>query len=93
MSSKKTPRNTQEFVDYRIAEAETKIDTVQATVDKLNDKLDTNFATKDYVDGQVKPLRLAIESLLDDRKWLIRLLIGFVITSILYVVFQVKVGH
>lgn len=88
--SKTTPRNTQEFVDYRIGEAETKIDSVQASVDRLNEKLDTSFASKDYVDSKIKNLDERISSIESDRNWAIRLVLGFVIMGILYAIVRFK---
>ena len=83
MTSKRTPKNTQEFVDYRIGELESKVDTVQGSVDRVNDKLNNTFATKDFVVGVEKNLSDRIGLLEDDRKWLIRLIIGTVLLGII----------
>lgn len=36
----KTPRNTQEFVDYRLNQTDKKIDNLTADIKEVNDKLD-----------------------------------------------------
>lgn len=88
--SEKTPQNQREFIDYRFGETNSNIAEVKKAVEKIQLQLNNSFATKDYVDGKVKDVDLRIESLESDRKWAVRLIIGFVIMGILYAVVQFK---
>lgn len=92
--SDNTPRTQKEFVDYRLNQTDRKIDTVSDSINKqldvINSKLDNNFATKDYVDAKVKVLADQIDDLLSDRTWLIRLVLGIVVASIITLIVRTK---
>lgn len=81
-----TPTNQREFIDYRFGETNSNIAEVKSAVEQIKVQLNNSFATKDYVDGKVKDMHLRIYSLESDRKWGVRLVVGFVIMGILYAV-------
>jgi septation ring formation regulator EzrA len=55
------PRTQKEFIEYRLNETNSKIDTIGHKVDTLTDKLDNNFATKDYVNTKISSLDDALQ--------------------------------
>lgn len=82
--SKDTPINQREFIDYRFGETNDNIQEVKQAVEGIKLQLNNSFATKDYVDGKVKEVQERVKSLESDRKWAVRLIIGFVLMGILY---------
>lgn len=87
MPARKTPRNNQEFVDYRISAVESQLGEMrienQTEFSRLHAKLDKTFATKDFVTSTYTQLSDRVALLEDDRKWLIRLIIGTVVLGII----------
>lgn len=93
-SKKNTPKNQHEFIDYRLNETDNKIDNANRKLERIEDKLNDTFATRDYVrdyvdekhetlDEKHKVLGERLGSLESDRTWLIRTVIGFVILGML----------
>lgn len=91
---KSTPKTTEEFLDYRIGEVETKLDELgkdtKSGLEGIQKKLDDNFATKDYVDERdsklderIKNVEEKITEYQDDKKWLVRLVFGAIIMAVL----------
>lgn len=90
MTKPAIPETNKEFIDYRFNETIKSIEDVKKDVKAVSEKLDTSFATKDYVDGKAKNLEERVLSLESDRSWAIRLIIGFVVMGILYAVVRFK---
>lgn len=88
--NKNTPQTQKEFIDYRFNETINSIDEVKKQIKDVSDKLDTSFATKDYVDAKIKNHEERLASLESDRQWLIRLVIGLIIVGIIGAVVRFK---
>lgn len=91
--SPKTPQTQKEFIDYRFNETNENIADVKKTLDEVQTKLNNTFATKDYVDTRDKGLDERVNSLENDRKWLVRLILGYVVFAIFGVFLYVKGAH
>lgn len=86
----KTPQTQKDFIDYRFNETIKSIEDVKQNVKEVSDKLDTTFATKDYVDTKVKGLDERVVDLESDRQWVVRAIVGAVIVGIIYAAFKFK---
>lgn len=89
----KTPQTQKEFIDYRFNETNENIAEVKKTLDEVQNKLNNTFATRDYVDTKDKGLNERLTSLENDRKWLVRLIIGYVVFAIFGVILYVRGAH
>lgn len=78
------------FIDQKLSEIVTKADKL-ASMDKIN-TIETDL--KELADKQtVQSLTSRVEALEDDKKWLTRLVIGFIVLGVLGAVFAAsKVG-
>jgi hypothetical protein len=71
--------NAPELMVYRLGQVEGKIDA-------LSEKLDKSVATREYVDEKISPIVNRVESLEEDKTWISRTVIGFVVLAVLALV-------
>lgn len=90
--SSQTPQTQKEFIDYRFNETNDNIAAVKRTLDEVQSKLNTTFATRDYVDIKFKSLDERTVSLESDRSWIIRLIVGYVVLAVIAAVLYFKKG-
>lgn len=95
---RRTPQTQEEFIDYRFNQTDESIEQMRKDIvnqfDKINTKLDDTYATKDYVNAlvgalkeEIKTTNAQVSSLVDDRKWLIRSIVGIIVTGIMGILF------
>lgn len=88
----KTPQTQKEFIDYRFNETIKSIESVEQAVKAVNDKLDTTYATKDFVELKTKDFEKRLNEIEEDKRWLTRAIIGGPILTAIAAILITK-GH